>query len=148
MRLGDGQEAFDASCAALRQWQMFNTNWVQLCWPTTRIAPGSVVAVLAHGWGFWWLNACRIIYVIDESEPVRRFGFAYGTLADHAECGEERFTIEWDTDDAVWYDLFAFSRPGHWLVQLGYPLARRMQIRFAHDSLAAMAQAAGGSGVF
>jgi uncharacterized protein (UPF0548 family) len=26
--------------------------------------------------------------------PVRRFGFAYGTLPDHVESGEERFTVE------------------------------------------------------
>lgn len=33
--------------------------------------------------GFWWLNAFRIVYIVDEQEPASRFGFAYGTLAAH-----------------------------------------------------------------
>jgi uncharacterized protein (UPF0548 family) len=32
------------------------------------------------------------VYVIEEGELVKKFGFAYGTLAEHAESGEERFT--------------------------------------------------------
>src|SRR5256885_10327627 len=34
------------------------------------------VAMVAHALGFWWLNACRIVYVVDELAPTRRFGFA------------------------------------------------------------------------
>src|SRR5262249_20824062 len=68
---------------------------------------------------------------------VQRYGFAYGTLPEHAESGEERFTVEWhEADDAVWYDILAFSRPHQLLVRLGYPLARRLQKRFARDSAA------------
>ena len=55
------------------------------------------------------MNACRIVYVIDEQGSSERYGFAYGTLPDHMERGEERFTVEFDTDDqTVWYDLYAF----------------------------------------
>ena len=46
--------------------------------------------------GLWWLNACRIVYVVDEAGPVTKFGFAYGTLPGHAGTGEERFLVEWD----------------------------------------------------
>ncbi len=53
---------------------------------------------------------------------MRRFGFAYGTLPDHAGSGEELFLIEWDRGEgSVWYDVLAFSRPGHILDRLGYP---------------------------
>jgi uncharacterized protein (UPF0548 family) len=140
-RLGEGQSAFDAACAALRRWEMFHLGWVHLCWPDTPIQPGAVVAVLASLCGVWWLNACRIVYVIDETAPLRRFGFAYGTLPDHAERGEERFTVEWRDDDSVWYDLLAFSQPRHWLARLGYPLTRHYQKRFGLGSLAAMSKA-------
>ena len=99
------------------------------------------MAVLASRCGVWWLNACRIVYVIDEAAPFRRFGFAYGTLPDHAERGEERFTVEWRDDDSVWYDLLAFSQPRHWLARLGYPLTRHYQKCFGLDSLAAMSKA-------
>ncbi|MCI0393333.1 MAG: DUF1990 domain-containing protein [Chloroflexi bacterium] len=138
VRLGAGPAAFEAACRALRRWEMFQLGWVALCWPNVPVEPGTTVGVLVRAWGLWWLNASRIVYVLDEE---RRFGFAYGTLPGHAERGEERFIVEWQTDDEVWYDLLAFSRPGHWLVWSGYPLARRLQRRFARDSLAAMVRA-------
>ncbi|HEV3306332.1 MAG TPA: DUF1990 family protein [Candidatus Sulfotelmatobacter sp.] len=76
---------------------------------------------------------------------TKRFGFAYGTLGEHAESGEERFTVEWSRDDdSVWYDILAFSRPRQMLARLGYPLSRLLQKRFAEDSKAAVAKAAGG----
>jgi uncharacterized protein (UPF0548 family) len=95
----------------------------------------------AHALGVWWLNACRIIYVLDEQAPVRRFGFAYGTLPAHVEQGEERFSVELQPDGSVWYDLRAFSRPRYWPVRLGKPFARRLQMRFVRESMTAMQQA-------
>jgi uncharacterized protein (UPF0548 family) len=139
--LGTGPAVFDAACAALRNWQMFPAAWMQVYPAATPIQPGEVVVVLAHVFGLWWLNACRIVYRIDEAKALRCFGFAYGTLPGHVECGEERFTVEWETNDSVWYDLRAFSRPRHWLLRLTYPLARRLQQRFAGDSQAAVCQA-------
>ena len=49
---------------------------------------------------------------------------------------------EWREDDSVWYEILAFSRPAHIFTKIGYPLARRMQRRFANDSKAAMVRAA------
>ena len=141
--LGTGQHIFEAACAALRRWQMFQVSRVQLCWPTTGIEPGAVVGILASWAGLWFLNACRIVYVLDEISSMRRVGFAYGTLPGHAERGEERFSIEWHSDDTIWYDLLAFSRPGHWLIWLGYPWVRRLQRRFALASLDTMVRAVG-----
>jgi uncharacterized protein (UPF0548 family) len=138
--LGRGRNAFDAARAALERWQMFHIGWVQ-CYPPEAPVPGAVVGVLAHAYGLWWLNACRIVYRIDEESPVRRAGFAYGTLPAHAERGEERFTVEHHADGTVWYDLFAFSRPGSWLVRLGRPLGRRLQKRFGRYSCTAMVRA-------
>jgi len=97
-----------------------------------------------HHFGFFSLNACRIVYTLEEDGPIKRFGFAYGTLAGHAESGEERFTVEWNReDDSVWYEILAFSRPGQMLARLGYPLSRSLQKRFAEGSKAAMVKAAG-----
>jgi len=94
------------------------------------------------------LNICRVIYLIDEPTPVRKFGFAYGTTPHHIERGEERFTIEWhQADDSVWYDIYAFSQPAYWMVKLGYPMARRMQRRFANDSKRVMLDAVAGAEV-
>lgn len=97
------------------------------------------MAMLARSFGIWWLNACRIISVVNEDGPVKRFGFAYGTLPDHVESGEERFLVEWDrADNCVWYDILAFSRPRHILAWLGNPWLRHLQKRFRQQSAEAM----------
>lgn len=139
VQLGNGEQVYVAARSALERWEEFRLGWVEAASADSPIQTGEVVAVVARVAGFWWLNACRIVYVIDENEPVRRFGFAYGTLAEHVESGEERFMVEWDhSDNSVWYDILAFSRPRHVLARLGYPLVRRIQKRFARDSAAAM----------
>jgi uncharacterized protein (UPF0548 family) len=97
---------------------------------------------MGRGLGVWWLNACRIVYVVNEAGPVTRFGFAYGTLPGHVESGEERFLIEWNrADDSVWYDILAFSRPNVLLARVGYPFVRHKQARFRRDSTASMLRA-------
>jgi uncharacterized protein (UPF0548 family) len=142
IKLGEGARTFAAAKSALRRWEHFRLGWVETWPPDTPIQTGQVVAVIARLLGLWWLNACRIVYVVDEPGPVQRYGFAYGTLPEHAESGEERFTVEWhEQDDAVWYDILAFSRPQQLLARLGYPLVRRLQKRFARDSATAMQRA-------
>ncbi len=142
IRLGAGAQSFALAIQALQQWQMFNLGWVQLFFNDAPIAQGTCVGVLAQHFGFYSLHACRIVYVMDEDEVAKRYGFAYGTLGDHAEQGEERFSVEWNqADDSVWYDLFAFSKPRHPVAKIGYPLSRLLQKRFARDSKQAMARA-------
>jgi uncharacterized protein (UPF0548 family) len=103
------------------------------------VVEGDVLAIAARCGGLWWSNAARVVYVVDEQVAAgRRRGFAYGTLADHVERGEERFVVEQLPDGSVWYDLAAFSRPRHPLVWLSYPLARRMQERFRRASAEAL----------
>lgn len=138
IRLGDGEETYVRAVAALRGWKHFNLGWARIVPTGEAVEAGTTVAVEAKTFGFWSLNACRIVYTIDEDALTKRFGFSYGTLRDHAERGEERFMIEWLEDDSVWYDIYAFSRPQKAVVKLGLPLARMLQKRFARDSLAAM----------
>jgi uncharacterized protein (UPF0548 family) len=141
-KLGTGQPTFQAARNAIDHLEMFNVDWVSIHTRGGSIAEGMDVAVLARVLGIWYLNACRIVYLIDETGSVETYGFAYGTLPDHAERGEERFTIVWDhADDSVRYEQFAFSRPNHPLTQLNYPLARTVQKRFARDAMAAMSRA-------
>lgn len=159
IQLGAGAKVFQRAVEALQQWRQFELGWVTIAPQGVKVQAGATVAVKAWACGMWSLNACRVVYVVDEAatiagaaqaaakaEPqevraatITRFGFAYGTLPDHIERGEERFLIEWNrADDSVWYDILAFSRPRHPLVKLGSPVARLMQKRFARDSLAAM----------
>ncbi|MCI0489696.1 MAG: DUF1990 domain-containing protein [Blastocatellia bacterium] len=145
VQLGEGAESFARAVEALRNWKMFQIDWVRLLWPYTPIETGETVGVLIRHYSLWSLNACRIVYTIDEAGPVHRYGFAYGTLPEHGERGEERFTVEWNRrDDSVWYDLLAFSRPNLFLAKAGRPLVRRLQKRFARDSKKAMVEAVRG----
>ena len=124
---------------------MFEMRWVQLCWPDTPIREGATVAVLVSHMGFWSLNAARIVYVVEEDGADKKFGFAYGTLLEHGERGEERFTVEFHAkDQSVWYEVCAFSQP-NFLARLAYPLSRALQKRFARDSKIAMQKAVSNS---
>lgn len=117
---------------------MFRQGWLRQYPPDVPPTVGCDVAVAARVGPVWWLNACRVVYVIDEP---RRVGFAYGTLADHAERGEELFAVAAADDGSVWYELMAYSQPRHPLARLGYPLARLFQKRFGAGSAAAMVAA-------
>lgn len=132
IQIGQGEATFKCAVEALRNWRQFELGWVTVVPRGVRIEVGATVAVKARAFGTWSLSAARVVYVIDEP---RRFGFAYGTLPDHVECGEERFLIEWLEDDSVWYDILAFSKPRHPLVRLSAPMARLLQKRFARESL-------------
>ena len=135
VRLGEGEATYRHAVEALKNWRQFDLGWVTIVPRGVKVETGATVAVKARAFGTWSLNVCRVVYVIDEP---RRFGFAYGTLPHHVECGEERFLIEWLPDDSVWYDILAFSRPQHPLVKLSTPLARMLQKRFARESLIRM----------
>lgn len=142
IKLGTGEDVFQQAKDALQRWEHFRLGWVE-AWPSQDVLQqGAAVAVLAHLFGLWWLNGCKIVYVVDEAGSIARYGFAYGTLPAHAESGEERFMIEWDRSEGnVSYDILAFSRPNYVLTRLGYPMVRRIQKKFARDSAAAMVQA-------
>ena len=138
IQLGHGAVTFARAVEVLKNWGQFDLGWVTIVPKGVTVEVVATVAIKARAFGTRSLSACRVVYVIDEE---RRFGFAYGTLPDHVERGEERFLIEWLPDDSVWYDILAFSEPRHPLVKASSPLARMLQKRFARDSLARMKSA-------
>ena len=74
IKLGEGEPVFHAAKAALERWEHFRLGWVET-WPQdVPIKPGEVVAILGRAGGLWWLNSCRIVYVVDESGPITQFG--------------------------------------------------------------------------
>ena len=142
IKLGEGESVFRSAKSALQRWEHFRLGWVETWPPNVPINSSEVVVILGRAGGLWWLNSCRIVYVVDESGPISKFGFAYGTLPGHAESGEERFMIEWDRgENIVWYDILAFSKPNHFLARLAYPVTRWTQKQFGRDSAAAMLKA-------
>jgi uncharacterized protein (UPF0548 family) len=106
------------------------------------VVTGTTVVVVAGHLGFWSANACRIVYSLSPDTGVPSpivAGFAYGTLTEHAEIGEEIFAVSLDpVSGAVTYSIRAVSREGALLARLGAPVSRAFQARFRRDSLAAM----------
>lgn len=140
--IGHGATTFLRAREAIRGWRMFDLPWLHLL-SRPEPAPGAEVAFASHQLGLWSLNRCRVVYVLDEDGPEEaRFGFAYGTLAEHAVAGEERFLATWDKrTDVVRFGIFKFSRLRHPLVRLVAPVARYLQRRFTTEAIGALAQA-------
>jgi uncharacterized protein (UPF0548 family) len=142
IKIGEGPQDFARAQHAIDAWQPLRVGWVEVH-PTERSpAVGADVVVVARHLWFWSLNGCRVVKRFPESAEDRRFGFAYGTLADHAESGEELFVIELDeSDGTVWYAIRAVSKPQAVLARLASPVSRRLQERFRIASAGAMAAA-------
>ena len=137
--IGRGADAFARGQQALREWKQFALGWVELFPRRAPTEPGTVVAVMVHHLGLWSLNGCRIVYSVGDGQSS--FGFAYGTLTDHAEMGEEIFEVSMTESDDVIYRIRAASQPRALLARIGYPYTRFSQSRFRRDSLAAMKHA-------
>jgi uncharacterized protein (UPF0548 family) len=137
--IGHGRTEFARARAALLAWKHFDLGWVELFPPHAPAEAGTVVAVLIRHFRVWSLNGCRVVYTVGPVGDEMRFGFAYGTLTNHAEAGEELFELFVDprTDDVI-YRIRATSRPRAALARLGQPMVRLLQARFRRDSAAAM----------
>ncbi len=140
--IGHGGAAFEHAKAALAAWKHFDFAWVEVQPHKPSISPGTVVGVLIRHFGFWSLNGCRVVYGVGDRSHGPTFGFAYGTLVNHAERGEEVFEVSHraETDEVV-YRIRAVSQPRAVLARLGYPMVRLLQTRFRSDSGVAMRRA-------
>jgi len=142
VKIGSGEQAFQRGIEGIKAWKPFCMDWVELCYPEAPIAVGSEIAIVAKALGVWTISACRICYVIEELDPtlpIKRFGFAHGTLEKHVAKGEERFLVEWNsTTNEVFFEILSFSQPNSWFTKLGYPAARYIQNSFGTASTQAM----------
>lgn len=132
--LGRGAEVFTRAKRALADFAHYPPSFTRVV-RLDELGVGALFATVATHLGFASVHPCRVIYVIDEPQ---RFGFGFGTLPGHSECGEERFTVSTDLHGRVSYDVRAFSRPRGVLTRLGAPVARRLQLRFQRETLAEM----------
>jgi uncharacterized protein (UPF0548 family) len=135
--LGTTEQAFDAAREALRSWQVHRGAGLAVCadGPPTVGANVAMSAPLPVG----HVDAvCRVVAVEDTSG---RFGFTYGTLSEHPERGEERFTVLRAADSHVEFEIVAVSQPQHPLARAFGPIARRLQQSATERYLDAMTSA-------
>ena len=141
--IGHGRADFERARMALAEWSQFDLGWVRLFPRRAPIAVGTVVAVQIRHLGFWSLNGCRVVYHV--KPDADSFGYAYGTLPNHAESGEEVFEVRIDPrSEDVTYRIRATSKPQAVLAWLGQPIVRSLQAKFRRDSTAAMKRAVTG----
>ena len=142
--VGSGPAAFARAVTALTEWRHFELGWVELFPARAPVVPGTVVAVAIAHLGFWSLNGCRVLYPTGEASGST-FGFAYGTLPNHAESGEELFEVGLDRHTGeVSYRIRAVSRPRATLARLASPYTRLLQARFRRESALAVRRAIDG----
>ncbi|HKE83570.1 MAG TPA: DUF1990 domain-containing protein [Vicinamibacterales bacterium] len=137
--IGHGKPDFERARLALAAWKHFDLGWVEAYPAQLSVEAGTDVAVLIRHLGFWSLNGARVLYQVGGFEGQDAFGFAYGTLTNHAESGEELFEVSIDRQSGdVMYRIRVVSRPQSSLTWIGLPIVRRLQARFRHDSAVAM----------
>ncbi|MGI9126304.1 MAG: DUF1990 domain-containing protein [Mycobacterium sp.] len=115
-KVGHGSARFDQAAEAVMRYGMLRGAGLRVD-ATTEVAQVGTDVLGRLG---PFLAPCRVVYVIDE--PDRR-GFAYGSLPGHAVRGEEMFAVRYDpSDQAVYSEVAAFSRPTTWWSTLGAPV--------------------------
>ena len=123
--LGSDDESFDVGKEGLVGWQAHRSLGARLFPSTPPLRVGQVVVAAISLGPVTAVAPCRVIYVTDERD---RFGFAYGTLPGHPECGEESFHIL-RTPTKVTFEIVAFSKPADPLVRLVGPISRFVQVQ-------------------
>jgi len=91
-------------------------------------------------------SGVRIVGLEDRADDAsRHVSLTWATLKGHPERGIETFSARMDAGGMIHVAIHARSRPGALVVRLASPIARRLQVRFSHQSLALLAKAAGDS---
>jgi len=140
--IGRGEADFERARLAVAGWKHFDIGWVKAFPSLPSIDVGTDVAVLIRHLGFWSLNGARVVYQANGTDGQAAFGFAYGTLTNHAESGEELFEVFIDQESGeVRYRIRAVSWPQSALTSIGQPFVSFLQAEFRRDSAAAMKRA-------
>ncbi|KAK3029143.1 hypothetical protein RJ639_039698, partial [Escallonia herrerae] len=138
--VGSGPEAYEKGKAALQTWRHFGMNWAFVD-SKTPIQSGVKFCACVKELFPWLMMPLQVVYVSEKKKSpksVASFGFGSGTLEGHLLAGEERFSIELDERNEVWYEVLSFSKPSHFLSVIGYPYVRLRQKYFAHQSTGAV----------
>jgi uncharacterized protein (UPF0548 family) len=130
-----GVEVFETAKRGLREWRAHVGAGVSIFPPIAPIEPDANIVLGIRMGPLYSIAACRIVYVCDEAD---RFGFAYGTLPEHPETGEEAFVVERDGVGQVHFTITAFSRPASPITRLAKPLTRAIQRRVTRGYLEAL----------
>jgi uncharacterized protein (UPF0548 family) len=118
------RDDYGAAVEDLMRWRVHLAAGLRVAASTPRAEQDTVVD-MRLGLGALSLRVpCRVVYVVEEP---RRQGFAYGTLPDHPESGEELFLLQQLADGRIELSISAFSRAASLAARLGGPVNRVLQ---------------------
>jgi uncharacterized protein (UPF0548 family) len=122
--VGRGQAPFDAARTALQTWVPQRGLGAEVLPADQPVVVGGTVLVILRRGPLFFVAPDRVVVVVDEP---RRFAFAYGTLPDHPERGEESFTVEWLPDDTVRVTIRVQAGPATLAARAAGPIVRWLQ---------------------
>lgn len=134
--IGSGRETYEKGKHALQNWRHFQMSWT-FVEPTTPIKSGVKFCVCVKEVLPWLMMPLQVVYVNENKRDGKvkaSFSFGGGTLQGHLLAGEERFSVELDDNNQVWYEILSFSKPAHFLSSIGYPYVQFRQKYFAKKS--------------
>ncbi|KAM1048931.1 hypothetical protein ACFX2C_028090 [Malus domestica] len=134
--VGSGLDAYEKGKTALQDWRHFGLNWAFVD-PKTPVQNGVKFCVCVKEFLPWVMMPLQVVYVNENKrskQAMASFRFGGGTLQGHLLAGEERFSIELDEKNQVWYEILSFSKPAHLLSFIGYPYVMLRQKYFARQS--------------
>lgn len=135
VELGTGDAVLDRAREALRAWHA-HTGIGALVHPADApLEPGSTLLVVLRAGPFAVVAPDRVVAVVDETD---RFGFAYGTVAGHAERGEESFLVERAESGVVTMTIRVDAHPATLPARLAAPVVNRLQVWALQRYLAAI----------
>ena len=140
--LGRGEETYRRAVDAVQRFEHFGMDWIRVQ-PGATLAPDASFTFASYQLGLWIISSCRVVYVEEDVDgPVQRFQYGYGTVGDHAVCGEESFVVEWNRESgSVRFGVRKFSRPANWLSRATAPIVRTIQSRFTTQALERLQEA-------
>uniref|UniRef100_A0ACD5WGU4 Uncharacterized protein n=1 Tax=Avena sativa TaxID=4498 RepID=A0ACD5WGU4_AVESA len=140
--VGSGPDAFLRAKSALLSWKHLALGWAEVE-PDTPVKVGTRFCICYKEVIPWVMFPLQIAYVTDDNGRRAKggggvFAFGSGTLQGHLLAGEERFSVQVDEEERVWYEVFSFSKPAHPLSALCNPYVQFRQRHFARESAKAM----------
>uniref|UniRef100_A0A6N2LXQ7 DUF1990 domain-containing protein n=2 Tax=Salix viminalis TaxID=40686 RepID=A0A6N2LXQ7_SALVM len=131
--VGSGAETYEKGKLALENWR------------STPIRSGVKFCVCVKEFLPWVMMPLQIVYVNESRSSKKDMASFCRYPSSHLLAGEERFSIEIDEKNQVWYEVLSFSKPAHFLSFIGYPYVQLRQKFFAHQSSNAVMKHLSGS---
>ncbi|WP_371333510.1 DUF1990 family protein [Pseudonocardia sp. Ae168_Ps1] len=114
-KLGSGSARFQHASMSLKNWEMHSRAGIAVYAPSGAPAVDATV-ILAIGVAPISITApCRVVHCWDYS---RSYGFTYGTLGSHPECGEETFQVDLDSNESVTLQISGISTPRYSILRI------------------------------